>query len=316
MKRILITGITGFLGANLVRYLGDHEKIMIFGHSRRPEAAAGLFGEKKVKMLPELSKEVIGGQGIDIIIHLAGIAHDLSGKYTEEDYFKVNHEKTAMLYDEFLQSGAKAFVFVSSVKAVIDQTDRVIDETFTPSPKSAYGKSKLLAEQYLTERRQEGKRLFILRPAMIHGPGNKGNLNLLYKFVAKGLPWPLGAFNNRRSFLSVDNCSYVMEKIIAGNLPEGTYMLADTKALSTNELIRLIGEETGKKVRIMKFPRFLITGAAAVGSLLRLPVNRDMLAKLTGDMVVSNEKLLLNLGQSLPLDAEAGLRKTIRSFNE
>ncbi len=315
MTRILITGITGFLGANLVRYFHSHGKTVIFGHSRRPEAAAGLFHEEKVKILPEITTEALDTNGIDTVIHLAGIAHDLSGKYREEDYFRVNHEQTAKLYDTFLASKARAFVFVSSVKAVADQSDEVIDEAFAPAPKSAYGKSKLLAEKYLTERQREGKNLYILRPVMIHGPGNKGNLNLLYKFVSKGLPWPLGAFRNRRSFLSVENCCFVMERIVDGHLAPGTYMIADTEPLSTNDLIRLISEETGKRAMIMKIPRPLINGAAALGSLLRLPVNRDMLRKLTGDMVVSNQKLLLNLGQPLPLGAEEGLRKTIRSFD-
>ena len=94
------------------------------------------------------------------------------------------------------------------------------------------------------------KSVFILRPCMIHGPGNKGNLNLLYKVVSKSIPWPLGAFDNRRSFTSIDNLCFVIDRLISEKSRPGVYHIADDEPLSTNELIEVICETMGRKARI------------------------------------------------------------------
>src|SRR5690606_15400334 len=125
------------------------------------------------------------------IIHLAGKAHDMEAGDVEE-YFRINRDLTISLFDEFLVSNLRDFFFFSSVKAVADTVEKVLHENSTPLPKTPYGQSKLAAEQYiLSKALPEGKRVFIIRPCMIHGPGNKGNLSLLYKIVEKGIPWPL-----------------------------------------------------------------------------------------------------------------------------
>ena len=95
---------------------------------------------------------------------------------------------------------------LSSVKAVADNLVGVLSEDRKPSPKTHYGKSKLYAERYILSKKiPNNKRIYILRPCMIHGPNNKGNLNLLYNLVSKKIPWVLGSFQNKRSYCSVDN---------------------------------------------------------------------------------------------------------------
>jgi nucleoside-diphosphate-sugar epimerase len=316
MKRVLITGITGFLGKSLVEYFQNNEHVILYGHSRKAAKATIEFHENGIEILQEIDSEVLNEYRIDIIIHLAGIAHDLSGKYREDDYQRVNCDNTKLLYDQFLKSAAGLFVFVSSIKAVVDHSDLVIDEEYPPTPEGAYGKSKLMAEQYLMQNRQHGKLTYILRPCMVHGLGNKGNLNLLYKFVKKGIPFPLGAFDNKRSFLSVENFCVVLESIIAGTLKHGIYHLADSEALSTNELVKLIGQGIGKKVIILNIPKKVIFALATLGTWLHLPFGKGNIEKLTENMVVSNKKLLLNLGHKLPVSAGQGLLKTIKSFDE
>ena len=91
-----------------------------------------------------------------------------------------------------------------------------------------------------------------MRPCMIHGPGNKGNLNLLYNVVKKGIPWPLGSFENRRSFTSIDNLCYVVEGLLVKNAASGIYHMGDDEALSTNELIAIMCEVMGKQPHIWK----------------------------------------------------------------
>jgi nucleoside-diphosphate-sugar epimerase len=136
-----------------------------------------------------------------------------------------------------------------------------------PNPITVYGKSKLAAENYiLSKKMPQGKRIYILRPCMIHGPGNKGNLNLLYKLVSKGIPWPLGSFENKRSFSSIYNVCFVIDQILKNeSIPSGIYNLADDQAISTNRLIELIAISKNKKTTIYSIPKkfiFSLTGKA------------------------------------------------------
>ena len=316
MKRVLITGISGFLGANIVRYFHGNKRVKIVGHSREIKQTKAKYAEYKIEFIADLSAETIDKNNIDSIIHLAGIAHDLSGNYTPQDYQLVNYEKTKQLYEEFVKSYANYFVFVSSIKAVVDHTDFIINEDFIPNPSSDYGVSKRQAEEYIINHGQKDKKYFILRPCMIHGPGNKGNLNLLFKFVKSGVPYPLGAFENKRSFLSIDNFCFTIQKILEDQLKAGTYLLSDNDPVSTNDLVRLIGHGINKKVSILKIPKTIIWNLARIGSWIHAPFNTNTIAKLCENMVVSNQKLLVNLNENLPISAIDGLKKTIKSFDE
>ncbi len=314
MIRILITGITGFVGLSLVRYFQSNDEVEIYGHSR--DVAKVKSQLPKTKFIADLSAQSFDENKIDVIIHLAGIAHDLSGNYNDEDYQKVNYEGTKKWYDAFVGSQASKFVFISSIKAVIDHADDVVDESFEPRPSSAYGISKRRAEEYILGQLPNEKQIFILRPCMIHGPGNKGNLNLLYKFVKIGIPYPLAAFENLRSFLSVDNFCFVIQNIAEGKLKPDTYQLADTDPLSTNDLVRLIGQTMEKKVFLWKLPKAFVWTLARIGSWIRMPFNTSTVTKLCENMVVSNQKLLVNLEQDLPVSSVQGLQNTIKSFDE
>ncbi len=169
----------------------------------------------------------------------------------------------------------------------------------------------------LERERRKDKKVYILRPCMIHGPGNKGNLNLLYKIVSKGIPWPLGAYHNKRSFTSVDNLNFIIKRIIDSDVEPGTYHIADDEPVSTNRLIQLIAESKGEKARIWEPGKSIINGLARIGDLLHLPLNSERLKKLTESYVVSNEKLKQALGvEKLPVSAEEGLRRTLESFNK
>ena len=161
----------------------------------------------------------------------------------------------------------------------------------------------------------DGKKVYIMRPCMIHGPGNKGNLNLLYGVVSKGIPWPLGAFENRRSFTSIGNLQEVIKGLLTKDAPSGIYHMGDDEALSTNELIEVICSALGKKAHIWNIPRGLMNGAARVGDWLHLPLNSLRMQKLTENYVVSNAKIKAALGmKEMPVRAVDGLRETIKSF--
>jgi nucleoside-diphosphate-sugar epimerase len=224
------------------------------------------------------------------------------------------------------------FILFSSVKAVADRVEGVLAEEAEPNPQTPYGKSKLEAEgevlkcgssivrEFETANgancANEGHfRTYILRPCMIHGPGNKGNLNLLYGMVRKGMPWPLGAFENRRSFASIGNVCAVAEGLLTGEVTPGVYQVADDEALPTNELVRLMADVQGRRARIWKVPVGLIHLIAWVGDVLRLPLNSERLKKLTESYVVSNAKVKRALGwEQMPVSASEGMKKTLESF--
>jgi nucleoside-diphosphate-sugar epimerase len=311
--KILITGINGFVGTNLTNsWFRSHT---IYGLDiRQPDKE----GVERIFSWDELGKV----PPVDAIVHLAGKAHDTKNRSEAQVYFDVNTGLTQKIFDYFLQSEARTFVFFSSVKAAADSVpDDVLTEEVIPSPVGPYGESKIRAEEYITRAKNQEpgartKNIYILRPCMIHGPGNKGNLNLLYSVVKKGILWPLGAYENRRSFCSIDNISYVVEQLIVKeNIESGIYHVGDDEPLSTNELIRLISESVGTKSHIWKLPKGMMNAAASVGGALHLPLNKERLRKLTENYVVSNAKIKRALGiEKMPVSAKEGMRKTLDSF--
>ena len=298
--KTIITGASGFVHQNLYKYLTQHNH-QIQSLSLRNASWINNFDKTA-----------------NAIIHLAGKAHDTKNTSDASEYFKINTELTEQLFDLFLTSEVQDFFYFSSVKAVADTLEGVLHENATPNPKTPYGQSKLAAEQYILSKKiPQGKRVFIIRPCMIHGPGNKGNLNLLYKIVSKGIPWPLGAFDNKRSFLSVDNLSFLIQKILQNKgVPSGIYNFADDNTLSTNDLIVVINNSLQKKSRIINVSKSLISKIAAFGDVLKLPLNSEKLKKLTENYVVSNQKIKSALQiNDLPLTVTAGLEITLKSFS-
>jgi nucleoside-diphosphate-sugar epimerase len=307
--KILITGVHGFVGTNLVGALsGEHEIYGLDIVSPRKEGVVKTFSWNDLERnaVPE----------VDVIIHLAGKAHDTKNQSKAEIYFQVNTELTKKIYDYFLASKAKKFIFFSSVKAAADRVEgEFVDENVVPSPKGPYGESKIAAERYIQNKMD--KQTYILRPCMIHGPGNKGNLNLLYGVVSKGIPWPLGAFENKRSFTSIDNLCFIIKGLLTQDVESGVYNINDDEAVSTNELIEIICESLGKKAHIWRIPRGLMEGVAKIGGALHLPLNPERLQKLTENYVSSNAKIKKALGvEQLPVRAKDGLALTIKSFEE
>jgi nucleoside-diphosphate-sugar epimerase len=207
---------------------------------------------------------------------------------------------------------------LSSVKAVADEVKGELTEEQIANPITHYGKSKLLAEQYILSKEiPEGKRVYILRPCMIHGPGNKGNLKLLYKIVSKGIPWPLGNFKNLRSFLSIENLCFIIKELIERNdINSGVYNIADDKPLSTNNIIQLIAKSRSKKVQIFYFQKSVIIALAKMGDFFKFPLNSERLQKLTESYIVSNSKIKTALGKSLPVASNEGLLRTFQSFSD
>ena len=300
-KTIFISGFTGFVGSNLKTYLEKNYLVK------------GLSRSNKMLNYFNFSSEHLNES--EVFIHLAGKAHDLKKTSNDAEYFEVNTDLTINLFNQFLKSSCKVFIFMSTVKAAADSVTGVLTEADKPNPITVYGKSKLKAEAYILSCEiPENKRVYILRPCMIHGPNNKGNLNLLYKIINNRIPFPLGSFNNKRSFLSIDNLTFIIDKLISKRPDSGIYNLADDETLSINQLVKLIGETIKKPAIILNIPKKIITLIAKIGNIIPIPLNQERLEKLTENYCVSNVKIKKAIDSELPLSAFDGLRITINSF--
>lgn len=292
LSSIYVTGSSGFLGKNILSYFDERMSFTFYQKGSRIEINE------------------------DIVMHLAGKAHDLNSVLNSEEYYIVNTELTKRVFDVFLASKARVFISFSSVKAAADSLSGTLYENHNCNPQTHYGKSKLLAEQYILSKKiPKSKRVYVLRPCMIHGPGNKGNLNLLYRLVSKGIPWPLAKFKNQRSFCSIDNLLFIIKELIDGeDIPSGVYNIADDKPLSTNEVVSFIAESQNCNFRILKVPKFIIIFVFKIGDLFRLSFNSQRLQKLTESYVVDNTKIKSAIGKSLPVSSKNGLIKTFKTF--
>ena len=298
MLKISITGSTGFVGKNLSLFLSD----------------AG-YNVKAIDLRKGVSNDIFND--CDVFIHLAGIAHDLNGNFRFNDYINTNYLLTKNIYNIFLNTNSKVFIFFSSIKAVADKSDDFVTEETTPNPKTDYGKSKLLAENYILDHApKKNQKVFILRPCMIHGSNNKGNLNLLFNFIKFGLPWPLGLFENKRSFCGIDNLIFIIKIIISDkNIDSGIYNISDSETLSTNDLIRLISIINKRKVRIFNCPVSIIKMIGFIGDKLHLSINSKKIDKLTENFPVSNRKILNAIKSELPISAKDAFLKTLTNLN-
>lgn len=285
--KILMTGSHGFVGTNLIEALsGEHEII------RWDVSSDDVLSE------------------CDAVIHLAGKAHDVTLRQTqgpnrnrkEEEYLKVNTELTKKIFDAFLRSNARKFIFFSSIKAKDNDT--------------AYAKSKKMAEDYIVSTGSTtAKSVYILRPCMIHGEGVKGNLPLLFKFVKMGWPWPLATFENQRSYASMGNVSFVVNGLLNNDIESGIYNICDDEPVSTNDLIRIMSESIGRETKMFRIPKGLVEIGSKVGDVLHLPLNTERLRKLTEDYIIDNCEIKKALGISnMPIQSKEGLKATIRGM--
>ncbi|PJJ67822.1 NAD-dependent epimerase/dehydratase family protein [Chryseobacterium geocarposphaerae] len=296
---VLIFGANGFIGKNVFQFLKK---------------------EYNVTTCSLRTKESnIDFSNYEVYLNFVGKAHDHNKTASEEDFYHVNVDLTKNIFNAFIKSEAKIFIHISSLAALEEfESLKPLTEEDSCNPNSWYGKSKRKAEKWLLEQRlPENKKLIILRPPMVHGPGDKGNLGLLYKLISRGIPYPLSSFENKRSFISIDNFCFFIDEIIKneGKLVSGIYHISDDELISTNQIIDIIKKVEKKNTPDLSLPKFFVKGLAKIGDIIPIPLNSLRLKKMTSDLTVSNQKIKSALGiEQLPLSAEEGLIKTIKSF--
>ncbi len=312
--KILITGVHGYVGSYLVEALKDDH--VIYGLDIFSQKNDGIENTFHWIALDELE-----GMELGAIIHLDNYSHNSKSKDAPYVPLDERADYTRKIFDYFLAFDAKKFIFMSSTKAVADKgVDEKLKEDAVPAPGDSFGMSKLASENYILSKQAEwearGKEVYILRPCVVHGPGSKGSLNIVYNVARRGLPWPVGNFRNEHSFTYIDNLCMVVKSLISQPIASGIYHVADDETVSVVELIKIICSGAGRKARIWHFKKETMETLAKIGDVFHLPLNTRRLLKLTQNFVVDNAKIKSALCiEHMPVRAKEGLERTVKSFN-
>jgi UDP-glucose 4-epimerase len=300
---IALTGATGFIGQYLLQEM-PKRGYRIRALLRRPasmpvDASSAVIGD-----LTRPQNMSAALEGVDAVIHSAGLAHAMSG-IPEDDYRLINTEATVRLARAARRAGAKRFVFLSSIRAQCGPTaDTVLTEAVEPRPTDAYGRSKLAAERGLADLDLDW---VSLRAVLIYGPGVKGNMAQLIKLARSSLPLPLASLTARRSLLALENLSAAIETVLAapGTLRR-VFVAADPQALTIAEMIAALRSGLDRRPNVFPFP------PAVLEILFRAASREEIYQRLSGSLI-ADPAALTSLGWAPPLATLPGLAKLMQA---
>lgn len=328
MKNIIVTGASGFLGLRFCQILNE-KGYRVRALIRNPEKSKELqeIAEMKVISDPWNKESLIPALlGIDVIIHLVGRAHIISDKSENSDelFKRINVDLTKILLEAVKEASVKRFVYISSVLAMGLSRNDILTETSICKPVTAYGRSKLEAENIIKEFSSKSKIDYtILRPPLVYGPRNKANMLKLFKLVAKELPIPLGAVSNSHSFIYIDNLVEATIAAIETTAAKGKiFLISDGENISTPGLIRAIANALGKRVWLVKVPLYLLQLLGKIGDFIEktfhcyLPINTEIIDRLLKSLTVDNSEIKRITGWRPKYNLEQGLEITGKWFIE
>ncbi|OUS31452.1 hypothetical protein A9Q99_02460 [Gammaproteobacteria bacterium 45_16_T64] len=261
--KILVTGATGFLGAQLVPALSSRSHSVVSG-TRSPERVLGNSIPFQIDDLNAETDWSGGLVGVDVVVHCAARAHILEGVSadTEREFETINVQGTLNLARQAIAAGVKRFVFISSIKVNGEET--LPGEAFTeidrPQPRDAYGRSKHEAEKGLSMMSESSNfDVVIIRPPLVYGPGVKANFLKLTQLVSSGIPLPLGAIHNRRSLIAVGNLvDFICVCTESPQAANEIFLISDGEDVSTTKLLVTMYGVLGQSVRLIPFPARLL----------------------------------------------------------
>jgi nucleoside-diphosphate-sugar epimerase len=281
---VLVTGASGFIGKRLVVSLAQ-EGWQVRAAARDPENVPDASGIERVAM-PDLARPADWSallEGASHVVHLAGIAH-APGTLPDALYSRVNAESAGELADQ-ARGKVERLVFVSSVRAQAGLTaDHVITEADAPAPTEVYGRSKLEAERLVAA---SGVPFVVLRPAVLYGPGVKGNIASLATLAKTAMPLPFGGLDNRRSLLALDNFTSAVSLVLGAKQADSeTYLVADAEPISVAEIVTAMREGLGRAPHLLRVPQ------GAVKRILKTVGREAEWERLSGSFVISPAKLM------------------------
>lgn len=309
MHSVLITGASGFVGKPLCL------QMLRQGYSVRAAIRSTTLPIESVEVVLVESIDATADwsnalSATDIVIHLAARVHIMNEDAQDRlaEFRKVNVDGTLNLARQAAKAGIKRFIFISSVKVNGEHTEMgtLFTELDNPDPQDAYGVSKFEAEQGLLKIAQEtGMEVVIIRPPLIYGPGVKANFASMLKVVKRGIPLPLGAINNKRSFIYVENLvSFILHCIHHPLAANQIFLVSDGQDLSTTELLQACAKALGMKARLLPVPQKLIEFSAV------LIGKQNVAQRLCGNLQVDISKARQLLGWGPPYSVADGLKAT------
>lgn len=265
---MLVTGASGFVGTGLVRRLLA-EGVAIRGTCRLQTPHLRGVEWRVVSQLDYADQWAELLVDVDVVVHLAALAHQIgrAAAGRSQEYLRVNVDGTRVIARACRTAGVRRLVFVSSIAAVCARSEIPVDDLTAPAPQDDYGRSKLSAEDALqSELLDADTDWCILRPPLVYGPGNPGNMRRLLALTATGLPLPFGSIRNRRSFMFLDNLVDAILTVIRypGDI-RAAYVLADGSDFTTPELIAALASAAGRTPRIVRVPISMLRLAARIG---------------------------------------------------
>lgn len=305
-KSILITGATGFIGSHLLPQLSNYQVSLALRNPSPCDYKNYVVGE-----IDDRTSWQEALQGIDVVIHMAARAHILEESVAnpELEFDRVNGKGTINLVKQCIEVGVKHFIFLSSIGAVTTLSDTIINESSPCHPDTPYGRSKLKAEQAIEQLCQNSTMTYtILRPTLVYGANNPGNMERLLKLTRKGLPLPLGKINNSRSLVYVGNLvDAIITCINNPNAKNQTFIVSDGEDLSTPELIRRIGKAMNKTPLLLPIPVKVLRWCT------QLLGKEDVIDRLSGSLQVDSNQIRKRLNWNPPYTVDEGLKITVNS---
>lgn len=314
--RVLVSGASGFLGSALLSTLvksPDNEAIGIYrtapasehGPTKHAVMVGDLAYNEDWSAMPRFAHA---------LIHTAARVHRLVETAADPlaEYRRVNVEGTLNLARQAAAAGLRRFVFISTIKVNGERTapGQAFSADDAPAPADPYGVSKWEAEQGLREiASRTGMEVVIIRPPLIYGPGVKGNFRTVLRWLSRGIPLPLGALHNRRSFVNLDNLiDLIVACIEHPAAANQTFLASDGEDMSTPELLHRMGTALGRPARLISIPTPLLkAGAAVLGK-------GEAVARLCDSLCVDMVKTRRMLDWNPATSVERGLKKTAESF--
>lgn len=315
--RVLITGVSGFVGGALACRLLDEGSYRVRGAARR--VLSNALAELELCQSPELEAEADWSellQDVEVVVHAAARVHMMNDQAADplSEFRRANTEGTLRIARQAVEAGVRRFVFISSIKVNGEESpaDRPYSADDVVAPVDPYGVSKHEAEQALLAlARETGLEVVIIRPVLVYGPGVKANFQSMMRWLDRRLPLPLGAIHNSRSLVSLDNLVDLIVTCLQHSAAAGqVFLVSDGSPLSTTQLLRRMGLALGKPARLLPIP------AVWLQLIARLLGRPAIAQRLCGSLCVDIEKTRRLLGWEPPVTVDEAMSRTARYFQE
>ncbi len=323
MKSVLLTGASGFLGSHLARSFTD-DGWRVRAASRRLNDGQATNPNLEWVGVGEIGRHTEWGpllEGVDVVIHAAAVAHRIARRdqVPESVYDEVNHRGTERLAECAQRAGVRRFVLISSIGAVADAADVVINESTPCAPTTAYGRSKLAAELALAARLAHSTcEWCVLRPPLLYGPGHSGNMGRLLRLIRLPLPLPFGAIHNRRSFMYVGNLVSAVHVVATHPAAAGqVFCVADSETLSSPQLIEALGRASGRRIWMIDASLPALQRIGRLGDAIGAwtghspGFDSESVRKLCGSLSLSSARIRERCGWEPPVRLADGLSATM-----